>query len=116
MTSGSLLQIHPRAIMSFMIIIPNGLTPQEIRVLQEYRRLSAATLTAEAIKAIRHPAGNADAALPALLAKGYLAPEGEEFAITQKGKDFLAIEATPEVSGTSQAAASAAANPHADGV
>lgn len=97
-----------------MIILPNGLTPQEIRILQEYRRMNSDVLTEEAIKAIRHPAGTADAS--SLIAKGFVAVDGNGFAITQKGKDFLAIEATPEVTGTSQAAASAAADPKADGV
>lgn len=96
-----------------MIIIPNGLTPQDIRILQEYRRMNTDSLSAEAIKAIRHPGGVPDAS--PLLAKGFLVADGESLSITQKGKDFLAIEATPEVKETSEAAASAAAEPKADG-
>lgn len=96
-----------------MIILPNGLTPQEIRILQEYRRMTTDTLTAEAIGAIRHPAGGADAA--SLVAKGFLAADGDSFVITQKGKDFLAIEATPEVRKVDEAAAAAPAEPKAEG-
>jgi hypothetical protein len=98
-----------------MIILPNGLTSAEIRILQEFRRLNAETLTADQIKAIKHPSGGGDA--PAgLVEKGFLTATADGFAITQPGKDFLAIEATPMVAETSQAAASAAENPDADGV
>ncbi|HEX2061986.1 MAG TPA: hypothetical protein VHK90_14690 [Thermoanaerobaculia bacterium] len=100
-----------------MIILPNGLTPQEIRVLQEFRRLNnAETLTVEQIKAIKHPAGGGEAPAASLVQKGYLTANGDGFTITQSGKDFLAIEAKPLVEETSDAGASAAANPEADGV
>jgi hypothetical protein len=99
------------------IILPNGLTAQEIRVLQEFRRLNGETLTVEQIKNVRHPAGSGgEAPAVSLAAKGYLSAAGEGFSITQKGKDFLEIQATPAVVETSAAAASAAANPDADGV
>ncbi|HVE71466.1 MAG TPA: hypothetical protein VNI54_08870 [Thermoanaerobaculia bacterium] len=99
------------------INLPLGLTSEEIRVLQEFRRLNADTLPPETIKAIKHPAGAiGEKAAASLAAKGFLAADGESYTITPGAKDFLAIEAKPMVEETSEAAASAAANPDADGV
>ena len=100
------------------IILPNGLTTPEIRVLQEFRRLNAETLPVDTIKAIKHPSGGGEAPAVALVDKGYLATNGspDSFALTQKAKDFLAIDARPAIEETSDAAASAAENPDADGV
>ena len=100
------------------IILPHGLTPPEIRVLQEFRRLNSDTLPVDVIKALKHPAGGGEAPAVSLTAKGYLtaAPDNGGFTITAKGKDFLAIEAKPAIEETSDAGASAAANPQADGV
>ncbi|HYH07769.1 MAG TPA: hypothetical protein VEK11_12000 [Thermoanaerobaculia bacterium] len=99
-----------------MIILPNGLTTQEIRVLQEFRRLNADSLALEQVKAIKHPAGGGEAPAASLVSKGYLTSTGEGFAITPSGKDFLAIDAKPMIEETSAAAASAVADPDADGV
>ena len=96
------------------IILPYGLTSSEIRVLQEYRRLNADTLPLDTIKAIKHPAGGGEAPAVTLVDKGFL--ERDSFTLTQKAKDFLAIDARPLVEETSDAAASAAENPDADGV
>jgi hypothetical protein len=81
-----------------MIILPNGLTPPEIRVLQEYRRVKVETMSLAAIKAIKHPAGGGEAPAVALVDKGWLDADEtrEQFALTQKARDFLAIEAVPE--------------------
>lgn len=98
------------------IILPNGLTSQEIRVLQEFRRLNAETLTADVIKGIKHPVGGGEAPAQSLTAKGWLAVGDGGFELTQKAKDFLAIDAKPMIEETSSAAASAAENPEADGV
>jgi hypothetical protein len=98
------------------IILPHGLTPQEIRVLQEFRRLNGETLTVEQIKAIKHPAGGGETPAAGLVGKGFLTGNGEGFTLTQQAKDFLAIDARPLVEETSAAAASAAADPDADGV
>ena len=99
------------------IILPNGLTPQEIRVLQEFRRLNAETLALDTIKAIKHPAGGGEAPAVSLAGKGYLVATEGGFAVTQPAKDFLAIDAKPEIEETSETAASAAAaGPDADGV
>jgi hypothetical protein len=98
------------------IILPLGLTPQEIRVLQEFRRYNVETLTTEQVKAIKHPAGGGEAPAAGLVGKNFLTGNGEGFTLTQQAKDFLAIDARPMVEETSDAAASAAANPDADGV
>ena len=43
------------------IILPHPMTVQEMRVLQEFRRVATETLNVTAIKAIKHPAGGGDA-------------------------------------------------------
>jgi hypothetical protein len=101
------------------IILPHGLTSAEIRVLQEFRRQNTETMTVDAIKAIKHPAGGGEAPAVSLVSKGFLASangSADGFTLTQRAKDFLAIDAKPMVAETSDAAASAAANPDADGV
>ncbi len=102
------------------IILPHGLTSQEIRVLQEYRRLNGETLTVDQLKVIKHPGGGGgEAPAVALVEKGFLTGNGDGFTLTQRAKDFLAIDAKPlfeEAPGPSDAAASAAENPQADGV
>ena len=100
------------------IILPLNLTSQEIRVLQEFRRLNAETLPLATITAIKHPTGGGEAPAVALVGKGYLETDAgrENFSLTRKAKDFLAIDAKPMVAETSDAAASAVENPDADGV
>lgn len=104
------------------IILPLGLTSEEIRVLQEFRRLNVDTLPVETIKALKHPAGpGGEAPAVSLADKGWLEVDGprENFTLTQKAKDFLAIDAKPmfeETPGPSKAAASAAETPQEDGV
>lgn len=94
------------------IIIPLGLTAPEIRVLQEFRRLNAETLPLDKIKAIKHPAGGGEAPAVSLVDKGYLTSSNSDsgYTVTQKGKDFLAIDAKPSVEETG----SSAAEPDAD--
>lgn len=83
------------------------MTEQEIRVLQEYRRIAAETLDVAAIKAIKHPAGGGEAPARALVAKGYLTPaaDGQSFTLTELAREFLAYDPKPEFeeSGPSQA-------------
>ncbi|MBV8516867.1 MAG: hypothetical protein JO197_05615 [Acidobacteria bacterium] len=100
------------------IILPLGLTTAEIRVLQEYRRLNAQTLPLATIKGIKHPIGGGETPAVTLVEKGFLEADAakENFAITAKGKDFLAIEALPGIEETSDAAVSAALNDGVDGV
>ena len=75
-----------------------GMTPQEIRVLQEFRRLSADTLPIAAITAIRHPSGGGEAPALALVTKELLTTDDarEHFTLTVKAKEFLAYDPKPE--------------------
>ena len=102
--------------MRAMIILPLDLTPAEIRVLQEFRRLTTDTLPLETIKALKHPTGAlGEAPAASLVGKGFLTGEGDTFTVTPKAKEFLAIDAKPLFEETSGAAAPAVASP-ADGV
>lgn len=85
------------------IILSHPMNSQEIRVLQEYRRLSVQTMSLEAIKAIKHPAGGGEAPAVQLVAKGYLLADeaGENFTLTPKGADFLTLDPKPDVEGSS---------------
>jgi hypothetical protein len=73
-----------------------GMTPQEIRVLQEFRRVQSDTMQTSAIKAIKHPSGGGEAPALSLVAKGYLSAAGDAFQLTDKAKDFLAYDPKPE--------------------
>jgi hypothetical protein len=86
-----------------------GMTPQEIRVLQEFRRVAAETLSADAIKAIKHPVGGGVEPAISLIPKGYLmADEGRtSFALTEKAKEFLAFDPKPEFEEAGAAAGAA---------
>jgi hypothetical protein len=91
------------------IVLPFPLTIQEMRVLQEFRRVAADSLSTDAIKAIKHPTGGGEAPALSLVSKGFLAADGSSgYSLTQKAKDFLAIEAVPmveEAGGEAEAAA-----------
>jgi len=75
-----------------------GMTPQEIRVLQEYRRINADTMPISAIQAIKHPSGGGEAPALSLIDKGFLTADAgrENFALTEKAKAFLAVDAKPQ--------------------
>lgn len=75
-----------------------GMTEQEIRVLQEYRRLTIDSLPLTAIKAIKHPAGGGEAPALSLVQKGFLTTDEtrQTFSLTPKAKDFLAFDPKPE--------------------
>lgn len=83
------------------IILSHDLTVQEIRVLQEYRRVTGQSLTTAAINAIRHPVGGGESPAVSLAQKGYLEAAGDIYALTQKARDFLALDVKPEVEGSS---------------
>jgi len=74
------------------------MTPQEIRVLQEFRRLSAETMGVATITAIKHPIGGGDVPAFSLVDKGFLTVDAgrENFTLTPKAKDFLAYDPKPE--------------------
>lgn len=99
------------------IILPHGLASDEIRVLQEFRRLNAESLSLEQVKAIKHPAGKGgEAPAVALADRGWIEVDGsrEQFTLTQRAKEFLAIDARPMFEEASPAGGTAAANPAAD--
>jgi hypothetical protein len=75
-----------------------GMTEQEIRVLQEFRRLTVETLGVAAIKAIRHPAGGGEAPAFSLVDKEMLTTDAarENFTLTAKSKEFLSHDPKPE--------------------
>jgi hypothetical protein len=75
-----------------------GMTEQEIRVLQEFRRLAVESLGVAAIKAIRHPAGGGEGPAFSLIDKGMLTTDAarENFALTAKAKEFLSYDPKPE--------------------
>jgi hypothetical protein len=87
-----------------------GMTEQEIRVLQEFRRMTTESLAISAIKAIKHPVGGGEAPALSLVQKGFLtADEGRQtFTLTEKAKDFLAYDPKPEFE---EAAAGSAEEP-----
>ncbi|HKO02952.1 MAG: hypothetical protein DMF58_05595 [Acidobacteria bacterium] len=87
-----------------------GMTPQEIRVLQEFRRVTAESLPLATIKSIKHPVGGGEAPALSLVQKGYLTTDDarQGFTLTQKAKDFLAYDPKPEFE---EAAAGAAEEP-----
>ena len=99
------------------IILPHGLTSEQIRVLQEFRRLNAETLPLETIKAIKHPSGGGEAPAVGLTDSGWLTVDGgrENFTLTQRAKDLLAIDPKPDVEEPAEAGAAAAAGAEAGG-
>ncbi len=88
-------------------MLTNGLTAQEIRVLQEFRRVANETLGVATIKAIKHPTGGGEAPAFALVDKGLLTVDAgrENFTLTPKAKDFLAYDPKPEFEDAGAAAA-----------
>ena len=99
------------------IILPLELTSAEIRVLQEFRRLTADTLPLDKIKAIKHPTGAlGEAPAASLVGKGFLSGEGDTFTVTQKAKDLLAIDPEPEFEEATTSGSSAAADAESDSV
>ena len=75
-----------------------GMTEQEIRVLQEFRRLAVESLTIAAVKAIKHPAGGGEAPALSLVGKGFLTTDAaqENFALTPGAREFLSYDPKPE--------------------
>lgn len=77
--------------------LPDGLTPAEIRVLQEFRRLRKQTMTLDEIKAIKHPVGGGEQAALSLTEKGYLTADGTRtsFTLTDKPSEMLSYNPLP---------------------
>jgi hypothetical protein len=89
-----------------------GMTPQEIRVLQEFRRMTTETMALAAIKAIKHPVGGGEAPALSLVQKGYLTADEarQNFTLTAKAKEFLAYDPKPEFEEASASASEEDAN------
>lgn len=87
-----------------------GMTEPEIRVLQEFRRVTTDSLPLSAINTIKHPAGGGEAPAFSLVQKGFLVADDarQTFTLTPKAKDFLAYDPKPEFE---EAAASGAEEP-----
>lgn len=79
------------------IILSHPLSIPEVRVLQEFRRLSAETLPVDKIRNIKHPVGGGEAPAFSLIDRGYLTADAthENFTLTDKSKSFLAIDYKP---------------------
>ena len=75
-----------------------GMTADEIRVLQEFRRVTAESLPMSVIKTIKHPAGGGEAPALSLLTKGFLTADAsrETFTLTSKAKEFLSYDPKPD--------------------
>ena len=99
-----------------MIILPNDLNSQEIRVLQEFRRLNLESMTPDQVKAIKRPAGGGEAPAASLVTKGYLSADASGYVVTAKAKDFLAIDAKPMFDEVGSAGGSVDADVEVDGV
>jgi len=98
-----------------MIILPNDLTSQEIRVLQEFRRLNLETMTTDQIKAIKHPTGGGEQPAVGLVGKGWLTADPAGYALTEKARTFLAVDARPMFEEAGAAAGSADAEAETEG-
>lgn len=99
-----------------MIILPNDLTSQEIRVLQEFRRLNLQTMTADQIKAIKHPAGGGEQPATGLTSKAWLTADAGGYTLTEKARAFLAIDARPLFEEAGAAAGAGDAEVETEGV
>ena len=75
-----------------------GMTEPEIRVLQEFRRLTTDSLPLSTIKTIKHPAGGGEAPAFSLIEKGFLTTDDtrQTLTLTPKAKQFLAYDPKPE--------------------
>ena len=89
-----------------------GMTPQEIRVLQEFRRAAVETLSLAAITAVKHPFGGGEAPALSLVDKGFLAADAgrENFTLTPQAREFLAYDPKPEFEEAGTAAADESAS------
>lgn len=79
------------------MLMPNGLTPQEIRVLQEFRRMGVEALPLDQIKAVRHPAGDSETPVWSLTDKGYLTADEsrQNLSLTEEARAFLSYNPEP---------------------
>lgn len=79
--------------------LPFGLTSQQIRVLQEFRRKTTEELTPDEVNGITHPAGGGgEAPARALVEAGFLTSTGDVYQLTDRARELLARPAEPETS------------------
>ena len=81
------------------IILAHTINTPEIRILQEFRRISKDTISLADLKAVKHPAGGGEAPVLSLVSKGYLVADegGQNFSLTEKAKEFLSYDPKPDV-------------------
>lgn len=77
------------------MLLPHGLSANEIRVLQEFRRTQQKTMSLDEIRAIKHPIA-ADP-IPTLIQKGYLTETeaGASVRLTERADAFLSYDPKP---------------------
>lgn len=77
--------------------LPHDLSAQEIRVLQEFRRLEKGALSKEEIAAVKHPAPPMTDVASALVEKGWVQTNGTggTYELTEKAKEFLSFNPVP---------------------
>lgn len=76
--------------------LPGGLRADELRILQEFRRLGRREMARTDIQAIRHPAGGGPEAIEGLLTKGYLSKTQEDvFVLDAKADELFAFQPMP---------------------
>lgn len=76
--------------------MPNGLTSQQIRVLQEFRRKAQDELTTEEVRKIHHPGGGGgEGPADELVRTGLLEGVDGAYRLAERAKEFLARPAVP---------------------
>ena len=75
--------------------LPNGMTAQQIRVLQEFRRRAEDVLTIEELGAVTHPGGGGEDSATELVESGLLSTVEDGFSLTDKGREFLSRPSIP---------------------
>jgi hypothetical protein len=98
-----------------MIILPNDLTTQEIRILQEFRRLNAESMSPEQIVAIKHPAGGGEKPASGLVSKGFLTADPAGYRLTETARAFLSVDPRPMFEEASATGAATSAEGEAEG-
>lgn len=84
------------------MVLTLGLTTQEIRVLQEFRRLGKTSMTLAEIAAIKHPAGGGEVPARSLATKTYLTEQQDgSFVLTDLATPVLSYDPAPETEAAS---------------
>ena len=79
-----------------MVKLPDGLRPDQIRILQEFRRLKRREMSRPEIRAIKHPVGGGEDALDGLVARHYLTKTDQDtYLLAEEGDRLLKIDFLP---------------------